>query len=777
MLASILTRDRLRRWLPFGQGSARPAGGRSTPAKLLEPLLRQVSAVHLAVFAILDQDLLARLFGSQTLHQLDDDLEKQLVRNLPEALGDAAGRAEVVPLGDGARLAAWPCSEDESDPGAEAAFSLKTMVQSGLRRNSFQWTGQRLGVGVAHERARLPEGGAAAAALRRAEQLRRLALRNPDMAVLGLRRDFRDILHTRRVAIAYQPIVDIAERCVHGWEALSRGSRSQRLASPLVLFELAEELGEIEALETLCRERALDELGPLAGRQKIFLNSHPLTLADAEFSSGPLLQALYARSVSPGNAVLEFGASQAAADMDVFLRNLQRCRETGLGLALGLGGASDPRLLTVARIRPDYLKLDRSLTRDLESSPDQRALVASFLDFAARIDAAVVAEGVEREEQAELLASMGVRLVQGYRFGAPDNPKPGVPADLGRFRAFRPERTEAVSCSQPVGELAEPARVASPDTEVGDIRRVFEQDETVNSLVVAEDDRPVGLVTRGLLHRQLATRFGQDLFVNRAVRLIMDERPLALDRATPVEQAAHQAMDREGDKAFEDIVVTEDGRLLGVATVKKLMETLASIQVEMAKGANPLTGLPGNITLEQDLSALLAEGRPFEIVYADLDNFKVYNDVYGFQSGDEIIRLCAQTLSHAVARRGGPEAMLRHVGGDDFVVIAEPGRAPRLCESALRCFKRLVRNCYCAEDAARGWIEAVGRDGEPGRFPLVALSLAVVAVDGPCTLHHLGERAAKAKKRAKAVEGNCWVGEEIQQKNQIIQQTNLLKKA
>ncbi len=757
MLSSILECERIRKLLHLGERA--PAGDGSVRSSGLQSALRHAKAAHVVVLVLLDRELLGRLFGKSALLQLDKDMDACLRQSLPEALRNDAQRATVLGLAPGELLAVWPDGSKGQAEGAEAAYSLKTLAQSAMRRRVFQWTGQRVRIGVAHELAALPESAPAERVLEYARKAQRMARQNPDLAGLNLRRDFREIVRTGQVGIAYQPIADTASGSVHGWEALSRGPASGRAASPLVLFDLAEELGEITALETLCRERALDSLGPLASNQKIFLNSHPLSLADPAYSPGPLLQALYARGVSPRNAVLEFGGGQNAADMDIFLRNLERCREIGLGLALGLGGVGDANLLTVAGVQPDYVKLDMALTRKVETCPSKRALVETLLDFAGRIRAEPVAEGVERESTARLLASMGVRLMQGFLFGAPDNPKPGLGASLRGLRPFQAEPTEAASCSRPVGHIMDPPRVVDPETEVGAVRELFEADETCNSLVAAEDGRPEGLVTRGLLHRQLSTKFGLDLFVNRAVRLIMDERPLMVEAATPVEQAAHQAMDRDSHLAFEDIVVTENGRLAGVVTVKKLMETLAAIQVEMAKGANPLTGLPGNITLEQELAGRIAAGRAFEIVYADLDNFKVYNDTYGFKNGDEIIKLCSQVLTHAVRRRGGPESMLCHVGGDDFVVITPAGTAEALCVSALRCFKRLVRNCYCVGDRERGWIEAVGRDGAKGRFPLVALSLAVLDVDGPCALKHLGERAARVKKQAKAVEGNCWVRE------------------
>ena len=226
----------------------------------------------------------------------------------------------------------------------------------------------------------------------------------------------------------------------------------------------------------------------------------------------------------------------------------------------------------------------------------------------------------------------------------------------------------------------------------------------------------------------------------------------------PLEKVARLATCREPFKTYDHIVVVENGLCLGTVSVQKMLDALAQAQVEMAKGANPLTGLPGGLALESELERRCNAGVPSSIIYADLDNFKVYNDVYGFKSGDRMIRLTADILSWASRRHGGEAAFLGHVGGDDFLCFSETGRAERLCLAVTRCFGRLVRGLYDPKDMTRGYVEAKGRDGKEGRFPLVSISLGIVDCAGNgCDLQQLAQRAAEVKHWAKSLPGNVWV--------------------
>ncbi|ABB32218.1 nucleotide cyclase, HAMP and GGDEF-related domain-containing [Geobacter metallireducens GS-15] len=154
---------------------------------------------------------------------------------------------------------------------------------------------------------------------------------------------------------------------------------------------------------------------------------------------------------------------------------------------------------------------------------------------------------------------------------------------------------------------------------------------------------------------------------------------------------------------------------------KKLKE-LEQISLD----ASPLTRLPGNIAIERVLNKLLQSGEPFAVCYADLDNFKAYNDRYGYIKASEVIKLTAELIHDTVRELAGGNAFVGHVGGDDFVMVVAAERGGSLCEAVIKRFDDFIRNHYSAEDLARGAIEGVDRYGVSRTFPIMSISVAVV---------------------------------------------------
>ncbi|MCA1906097.1 MAG: GGDEF domain-containing protein, partial [Desulfarculus sp.] len=129
----------------------------------------------------------------------------------------------------------------------------------------------------------------------------------------------------------------------------------------------------------------------------------------------------------------------------------------------------------------------------------------------------------------------------------------------------------------------------------------------------------------------------------------------------------------------------------------------------------------------------------------------------GFEAGDKVILLMGRILVWALRRHGGPDAFVGHVGGDDFVVITTPERAERVCRAVTRCFARLVPHCYSPEDRRRGFVLGKDRNGNPGQFPLISVSMAIVDCLGRCDLGQISQRAAEVKRYAKSLPGNVYV--------------------
>ena len=180
---------------------------------------------------------------------------------------------------------------------------------------------------------------------------------------------------------------------------------------------------------------------------------------------------------------------------------------------------------------------------------------------------------------------------------------------------------------------------------------------------------------------------------------------------------------------------------------------------EADSSLSPLTKLPGNLRIEADLRRRLEDGDQFAVLYLDLDNFKAFNDVYGFTHGDEAIVLVARTSVDAVRRRGSPSDFVGHIGGDDFIIVTRPDCAEDVAREIIVDFDREIRALYNAQDLKQGYVETRDRRGTLNRFPIMSLSIAVVSNDqGQVTNYaQVGEAAAELKRYAKSIAGSVFV--------------------
>jgi diguanylate cyclase (GGDEF)-like protein len=161
------------------------------------------------------------------------------------------------------------------------------------------------------------------------------------------------------------------------------------------------------------------------------------------------------------------------------------------------------------------------------------------------------------------------------------------------------------------------------------------------------------------------------------------------------------------------------------------------------RALSPLTGLPGNIRVQEEIRRRVGEGEPFALLYADLDHFKAYNDHYGFVRGDRAIQALARVVLEAVHDVVGPAGFVGHVGGDDFVMVVDPDRAEPLARELCRRFDEVAPSLYDPVDVERGTIQVRDRQGNLQSYPLLTLSVGVATTEVR-RFSHYGEAVAVA---------------------------------
>lgn len=198
--------------------------------------------------------------------------------------------------------------------------------------------------------------------------------------------------------------------------------------------------------------------------------------------------------------------------------------------------------------------------------------------------------------------------------------------------------------------------------------------------------------------------------------------------------------------------------------VSRVMNTL--LRIDRNRLANPLTGLPGNTEIQSEINYRIAKEMIFSVLYMDVDNFKAYNDAYGFSHGDRAIKLIADILMDNVKVFGSNSDFIGHIGGDDFVIVTLPDYADVLCENIIKEFDERIPELYTESDRKAGFISTANRKGDITKYPIMTLSIAVVSNEQRIFSNHLqvGEIAAELKKKAKSIAGSVYLKDRRKQK-------------
>lgn len=205
---------------------------------------------------------------------------------------------------------------------------------------------------------------------------------------------------------------------------------------------------------------------------------------------------------------------------------------------------------------------------------------------------------------------------------------------------------------------------------------------------------------------------------------------------------------------IDDYIIKPFNPSLLIARLKAILERKAQ-----SISANPLTLLSGNIVIKAEAEKRIASNTPFAMIYLDLSNFKSFNDKYGFQRGDEVIKNTASILIRSIRECGRKGDFIGHIGGDDFIVIAGPDNYVCICERIIALFDESIPGYYDPEDRQQGFIVSTDRNNNVQKFPFITISLAVISTAQTKIVHYgqLSEISAELKKVAKKSNHSTYV--------------------
>ena len=564
----------------------------------------------------------------------------------------------------------------------------------------------------------------------------------------GLRRAVSGMLRPGRVRAALQPIVRLHDGAVMGWEALARFRPTAQVAGADELFAAASTTGlEIE-VDVACLRAALAE-GVNAQPAPLFVNVGVGSLMSEGFCGR--VQALMAEArLSPSGVVIELSERDPVSDLHRLQRVTADLRAAGFRVAVDDTGSGHASMRIVAEIRPDFIKIDRSLIHDLATDSARKALVISLLSFGGVIGSRVIAEGVETEAERIALGEIGVQFGQGFHLGIPVMQAPPHGASAVRavdatwygeqnvlgFPAPALEAETAIQLEEPEPEadrregrrslpqaLSEAARALQSEHDREGILRVIAAQLArvipLKEIVIYAADyathRFIPLLATGPDAEQvLADSFGLDAgltgwaFATGTPQNIRDTSTHPMSRQIPGTPVGEESMLLlpliAGDTRLGMLNCYRNGAGMFSAADLKAAALFAHMAASAWRNAqlyselreaamtDPLTGLLNTRWLheigERELARSVRLGAPHSVLLLDLDHFKLVNDCCGHAAGDTVLRRVARAL-HTIVRRS--DAVVRS-GGEEFLVMlpdTDETGATTLAHSVREALRRL----------------------------------------------------------------------------------------
>ncbi|GAD04117.1 GGDEF domain-containing protein [Agarivorans albus] len=550
--------------------------------------------------------------------------------------------------------------------------------------------------------------------------------------------EFDDLIRQQSISTAFQTIWDHNNNQALGYEALSRGPQNSYFHSPLTLFEFACQSSQQHELELICAQLARQRFDKQNVNGHLFINFSPDTLLYIYQQQGT--QCFEQLIPSKGNLVIELTEHLPICVDEALLKCIQDLRKLAISFALDDFGAGYAGIKTWLQLSPEYLKLDCFFCEQLLEDGKVSTAIASLVNLAEQIGSQIIVECIENAEQYQQLVNLDIPYLQGFHIARPTNqPK------LRKTAPSTPVVTEPYTALS----LASSANIVSPNLSSKKLLTTILEDKSINSLPVVDgQQRVLGLIKREELLAQYSGPYGHSLNQRKTVAELMDTNPLTVDANTTLSEIGRKLSQHTASGLDAVFIVTQNSKYYGVGLAVDVMRKLSDYKLQLARYANPLTALPGNVPLQRSLNHLIARKQPFDLAYFDLNNFKPFNDICGYERGDKMIKLVAELLRMHLSKYAH---FIGHLGGDDFIVIFTTQNWHPSVLHLLSTFDSRREALYRQKDLDAKGIVAKDRDGQQRFFHLSGLAVGVTrwTAASQLSIDELSERASLAKKHAK----------------------------
>ncbi|MBU4490951.1 MAG: EAL and GGDEF domain-containing protein [Euryarchaeota archaeon] len=566
-----------------------------------------------------------------------------------------------------------------------------------------------------------------------------------------------ELLDGNSLTTHFQPIFSAKDGAVYGYEALTRIKGDNNKNNIGELLKKAMLTNTISSLDVKCRENAIRLSSSLGINQTdayLFINICPEALMDPAHRVGITDELAEEWGISKEKIILEITEESAIHNYNLFNEAVAYYKKRGYKIAIDDFGAGYGGLKMLSMIEPDFVKIDRYFISNIDKAAVKFNLVDSMASACHRLGIKVIAEGIEQEEELKTVMNMGIALLQGYYL---HKPSPVLNGDRAQIPMLH---SKSASCCMQnnelcfIGDIAHDITPIYPSEDIWSAFHRLVEDPAIRVIPVVDDSRIVGILHRNrFLENSILGNYGFAMHLNATKRIhdLMEQPSMIVEANTTLEDVAQRIQSRKSEFLYDDICVTKSGKYHGIVAVHILLNAITERSLILARNANPLTGLPGNESIQREINKRISQNMRFDVCYIDIDNFKPYNDHYGFEKGDMVIKTLSCIIEDSLKPEDFDFSFVGHIGGDDFIVIAPPQISLPVCEKIISSFESALPVLHDTEDHDKGYYVSKNRRDEEETFNLLSISIGIVSseVHKIKSFAQLASIATEVKKAAK----------------------------
>ncbi len=557
--------------------------------------------------------------------------------------------------------------------------------------------------------------------------------------------------------IAFQPILNIHTGKLFAVEALLRNHGEAGFKSIFSLFDEAYRDGMLYSFDMKLREKALKKFIEISGYEniKLFYNLDNRLLEMSNFGYGNTSKLLNFYGVDENSICFEISERHELPSNSTMEAVLAHYRSEKYCIAIDDFGVGYSGYKLLYDSRPDIIKIDRFFLSDIQKDSKKKLMTRSITHLAIQLGIKVIAEGVETVEELLTCRELGCHFVQGYLIQKPTVHTKDILKEYLHIVEMIENERRVTSDDSKIEKNLDRKKSFSIDHDISLIVEYFQKNPEEEVVpIINSNNEPIGIMRESKIKELVYSPYGRSLMLNSGIKKSKLKNIIQPCGVAEVNCNTSTIMELfSNNPESVGMILTKNSKYYGFLSARAIINMMNEQNLICAVEQNPLTKLPGNSMIEKYISEVSVTNSSYVLCYFDLDNFKAFNDVYGFRNGDRAIQLFADILRKNLSQ----EFFKAHIGGDDFFIAVECREdTQEQCINDIseitRKFADDARELYSKEDKEADCIISADREGNKKKFALLTVSASVLVIGANSKkrdAHSINQTLSAGKKDAK----------------------------